>query len=250
MLETKVGKSEKFVKSLLTDLETFTSEAKKSRFDKVMKLFGILGWSVSYIAIISAGHHAKVSVLHGPLIAYNLVWEFCKTFVWAEGDLELRMFVGVFWLFFDFEITRILFLYGDGNGNWNLEMARFAIAIIGFALLSYQFTKLGKHFCRLWRHTSEWISLLIQASILYISQTHQVQYHRTISWSMMFGNLCYLYSVRRQYKGWSNPLQHPIRSTMVFTCFIPGILFNLAYILIAHELTIMPEGEKGISTLL
>jgi len=218
------------------DLSSFADAAPKSKLDKITKLVGIVGWGVAYVAIIAVGHQLQISLIHRVLIAYDLVWEGGKTFFWSDGDTSLQLFVGVFWFGFDVEIWRIFLIYGDGTGDWHNEMYEFGIWFVIFCVISYFVTKMGKSVCRLWRHTSELVSLFIQISILSKSFEMKMPLQRTMAWSMMVGNVAYLYSVRTQYQGWQDFVKHPVRFLMVLVCFIPAIFFNLIFILISHEL--------------
>jgi len=222
-----------------TDLKSFEESAHKSKIDKIIKLAGVFFWSIAYVAIIAVGHQLQYNLIHRVLIAYDLVWEGAKTFFWSDGDTMLQLFVGVFWFGFDLEIWRIFMLYGDASGNYWNEIFEFCVWFAFFSALSYFATRLGQSVCRIWRHTSELISLFIELSILSKSMDREVPYQKTIGWSILIGNVFYLYSVRNQYENCWNFVKYPVRFLMVLIFFVPPIIFSALYVMIAHEVIVI-----------
>lgn len=231
--------SESFWQNSSQDMASFKPEAKKTMTDKILKLIGVVAWAVAYIYIIRSGHSLQESLIFRSVLAYNLVWEAGKTFFWSSGDFSLALFIGTFWFCLDLEILRIFILYGDGTKDVSLarQHFEFVVWLVVFISLGYLATKLGDAVCRLWRHTSWIISILIQASILYHTHSSKPVFgNRTMAWSTMIGNICYLLSVRRQYSGWHMWYKYPVRCFMVAGCFIPAITFNFLYILQSHDI--------------
>jgi len=230
-------------RTTLSDLNSFRGESTKTLSEKLMKAVGVLGWSLAYIVIICAGHQAHVCFIHREILAYNLVWEAAKAFIWTD-DRGISTLIGIAWFGFDLEILRMFFLYGDDplHRETTLEQFQGLITyIMIFSLISVIATNMGEACSRIWRHSSQFVSVLIQLSILRCMALGHFDLHMNdiLGWSMMIGNIAYLVSVWRKYVNWYKVKEAPIRFFIVTFLFAPSIIMNALYLLVAHGLLVL-----------
>jgi len=223
--------------NFVRDLKSFAESAPKTKFDKAMRVLGVVIWSFTYMTVIALSHSLQYSPIHRVLVAYNVVWEFGQTFFWIEGDSALKLVTGVFWLGLDFEIIRNFLMYGDGGENKVIEIIEFVLWCVAFALISWIVTRVHATALRIWKHASFYILTLIDFSILVKSKGKggSMYFHKIIGWSVFVGTFLYFYCLRKQYDGWWNFFKFPVRFVMMVSGVIPSLLIGVVYVLVAHQ---------------
>jgi len=223
--------------NLVRDLKSFAESAPKTKFDKAMRVLGVVIWSFTYMTVISMSHSLQYSPIHRILVAYNVIWEFGQTFFWIEGDSALKLVTGVFWLGLDLEIIRNFFMYGDGGESKIIEIIEFILWCVAFTLISYVVTRLHTSALRIWKHASFYILTFIDLSILVKSKGKggSMVYHKIIGWSVFVGTFLYFYCLRKQYEGWWNFFKFPVRFVMMVSGVLPSLLIGVVYVLVAHQ---------------
>jgi len=106
-----------------------------------------------------------------------------------------------------------------------------------FLVCNLGISALGESISRVWRHTSQLVSMLIQLNIIRMKMEFnlKVQNDITLAWLMLIGNISCMLSIRKFYVRWYDFKNHPVRFAIVVLCFVPTIAFSLVYVLMAHE---------------
>ena len=211
------------------DLEVFDSSSTKTKLEKSLKRIGYLCWTVNYLSLIVAHQQTKHALIVGPVIAYDLVWEFGKTFVWSQDhDALVAWLCGIGWLGLDLMVAYKFWYTGDGS-RWDSDRTTqrqlFIFCLALYSFISFVALKERPALARIWRHMSLTISNFIQMGyVQYLQSGVNYSYPRVVLLSTAIGNFAYIYSVRKSYEGWNYPLVHPVR----FLLFMSQIVTNLA----------------------
>jgi len=212
------------------DWAHFARSSTRTKEERLAKGLGILGWTITYIGVILAQEHTKHSLVWGHVVAYNLVWEGFKSFVWnAEDARWITLSVGVGWFGLDLFIALKLWRGGDDIIP-DLSPSR-RIFLIFLAL--YMGISYGIHraqsatMARIWRHCSFiWGNLTLVGFMTYYLNEPYPYVHWILPGAAL-GNLCYIWSVRNSYRGWTQYDMYPIRALLFITQMVPTIALSL-----------------------
>jgi len=222
-----------------TDMKSFADSSTRSATEKTLKAVGILLWSVVYVYVIVVAHAtSRVCLIRRDLLAYNIVWEALRTFVWRPDDsLAMRALFGVGWFGLDLPIVWGFWAYGDGDPRVSLDRQRveFVAWLATYAVVGLAVDKRSKSASRVWRHLSFILGTLGCASIV----RHEVAYRtynpyfELMAWSAFVGNLVYMRSCWCSYKGWTSPRRHPLKFLFVVGVYAPTFVYNVYFVHLA-----------------
>jgi len=222
------------------DMKSFAESSTRTALEKALKAVGILGWSAIYVYVILVAHASgsKVCLIRRDLVAYNIVWEALRTFLWRPDDsLAMRALFGVGWLALDVPIVWAVWQYGDGDPNASLDRQRFEFLawLVAYTTVGVVAENRSKSASRVWRHVSFLISLLICASFV----QHELEYNTVnpyfepLAWCALVGNVTYMRSCWFSYEGWTSPRKHPLKFVIVVGVYLPTFLYNCYFVHLA-----------------
>jgi hypothetical protein len=233
-IQRKLDTMTTFREYVKRDWTHFQVSSSQSTMDTVFKGLGILGWTITYIGIILAHTSMTHSLIWGPVIAYNLVWEALKSTVWSGEDSRwLTALFGIGWFTLDLLIAHKFWQDGDGSDRSLDEQRTQFVAWIGLYLgIAYTIyhTK-SASLSRIWRHCSFTWGNLIQYGFICYHEEEAYPYAALIMVSSAVGNLFYIWSVRDAYRGWMYVHRHPIQCLLFTTQFLPAIAMSLMCII-------------------
>ena len=224
---------------LAADFANFDKNPEVSKTDKAFKVAGILLGSVAYLYIIKVVFDAKTCIIRRDIVAYNIVWEGLRTFVWRQDDsFFMKTLIGSGWFLLDVAIVAALLMYGDGDPAVSLGMQRVEFAawvaiytVVGLA------SKNSPSTSRVWRHASfVWATLTCMSIV-----RHQTVYgtpnpfFEEIAWACLLGNAAYMAAYGSLYKQWYHVGKHPVKFAMIVGIFVPTLVYNVHYVLVARQ---------------